>query len=83
LSVETTGSDAVDVIGRLAAGVGRQTMVELEAEARSSDDPLAYGEIIRWLKVILEDLRGGKPEVEKLNELVDWLIERRQNAEQG
>lgn len=82
LSVETTSSGAVDVISRLAAEVGRQTMVELEAEARSAEDPLAYGEVVRWLKVRLEDLRSGRPEVEKLNELVDWLIDRRRGAEQ-
>ena len=83
LSFEPTASDAVDVVARLAEEVGRQTLVELEAEARGADDPLAYGEVMRWLKLTLEELRSHRPEVEKLNQLVDWLIERRRESGDG
>ena len=83
LSFEGTASDAVDVVARLAEEVGRQTLVELEAEARGADDPLAYGEVMRWLKLTLEELRSHRPEVEKLNQLVDWLIERRRESGDG
>jgi hypothetical protein len=72
-----------DVVARLAEEVGRQTLVELEAEARGADDPLAYGEVMRWLKLTLEELRSHRPEVEKLNQLVEWLIERRRESGDG
>lgn len=83
LSFEPTASAAVDVVARLAEEVGRQTLVELEAEARGADDPLAYGEVMRWLKLTLEELRSHRPEVETLNQLVDWLIERRRESGDG
>ena len=51
--------------------------------ARGADAPLAYGEVMRGLKLTLEELRSHRPEVEKLNQLVDWLIERRRESGDG
>ncbi len=83
LVVETSDAQWVDVMSRLATEVGRQVMAELEAEARTADDPLSYSASIAWLQVTLDQLRGSKPEVETLEQLLDWLGDRRRVTDQG
>lgn len=83
LSVEPSDAETIDVLGRLATEVGRSVLGELEAEARSSPDPLAYAQSITWLKVTLDQLRTPRAEVETLTQLLAWLAERRRVTEQG
>ena len=83
LSVEPSEAESLDVLGRLATEVGRSVLRELEAEARSSPDPLAYAASITWLKVTLDQLRSPKAEVEILSQSLAWLADRRRVTEQG
>lgn len=83
LSVEPSDAETTDVLSRLATEVGRSVLGELEAEARSSPDPLAYAQSITWLKVTLDQLRGPRAEVETLTQLLAWLADRRRVTKQG
>ncbi len=83
LVVEPSEAEFADVLGRLATEVGRSVLRELEAEARSSPDPLAYAASITWLKVTLDQLRSPKAEVEILSQSLAWLADRRRVTEQG
>ena len=44
-------------VARLLDRSASAALDELEAEARSSDDPLAYATITGWLKLHIESLR--------------------------
>lgn len=83
LVVETSDAQWVDVMSRLATEVGRQVLAELEAETRVAEDPLAYSASIAWLKRTLDELRGSRAEVETLEQLLDWLGDRRRVTDQG
>ncbi|MHB1139985.1 MAG: DNA primase [Microthrixaceae bacterium] len=83
LAVEPSEAESLDVLSRLATEVGRVVMAELEAEARSSPDPLAYASSIAWLKVTLDEVRSPKAEVETVTQLLAWLADRRRVVEQG
>jgi DNA primase len=83
LSVEESGAEPTDVLTRLATEVGRRVLLDLEAEARSSEDPLAYSQAIHWLKVTLDEVRAPTVEVETLTQLIAWLAERRRANERG
>ncbi len=77
LSVEDIEAETTDVLVRLATEVARVDLRELEREARTSEDPLAYSEAITYLKVTLEELRRPFVESETVSELLDWLKLRR------
>ncbi len=83
LAVEPSEAESLDVLCRLATEVGRVVLAELEAEARSSPDPLAYSSSIAWLKVTLDEVRSPKAEVETVTQLLAWLADRRRVVEQG
>jgi len=83
LAVDPSEAEATDVLCRLATEVGRAVMADLEAEARSSPDPLAYASSTAWLKRTLDDVRDPKAEVETLTQLLAWLADRRRVVEQG
>ena len=83
LVVETSEASWNDVLSRLATEVGRVVLGELEAETRVADDPLAYSASIAWLKRSLDELRSSKAEVETLEQLLDWLADRRRVTDQG
>ncbi len=83
LAVETSEATTNDVLSRLATEVGRQVLADLEAEARSSEDPLAYSASVAWLKVSLDELRSSRAEVETLTQLLAWLRDRRRATDQG
>jgi hypothetical protein len=83
LVVETSDAQWIDVLSRLATEVGRSVLAELEAETRVAEDPLAYSASIAWLKRTLDELRGSKAEVETLEQLLDWLGDRRRVTDQG
>jgi hypothetical protein len=83
LVVETSEAQWIDALSRLATEVGRTVLVDLEAETRVAEDPLAYSASIAWLKRTLDQLRGSKAEVETLEQLLDWLGDRRRVTDQG
>lgn len=83
LAVEEMVADPTDVLVRLATEVGRSVMADLEAQARTSADPLAFAESITWLKLSLDGLRSSRIEGEKLAQLLVWLGQRRQEADRG
>ena len=83
LAVETSEATTNDVLSRLATEVGRLVLADLEAEARASDDPLAYAASVAWLKVSLDELRSSRAEVETLTQLLAWLRDRRRATDQG
>lgn len=83
LSVEEGAADPLDVLGRLATELARRVLHELEAEARGSEDPLAYSRAVAWLKLTLDRIRGPHTEVETLTQLIAWLADRRRTTEQG
>ena len=77
LSVEDLETEATAVLSRLATEVGRAELIELEMEARSAEDFLAYSESIGYLKVTLDELRRPFVGAEIVTELLDWLKLRR------
>ncbi len=79
LSVEPMEADTTDVLARFASEAGRRALVELEAEARSSEDPLAYADLVAWLKVTLDHLRRPRAEVETVTQLLAFLRDRHQS----
>ena len=75
--VEVNGEDAV---ARLVDDVAGRLLVELEAEVRASDDPLALAEAIRWIKLRREELYDEPRRRGAIDDLVALLAER---AEEG
>jgi DNA primase len=77
VAVEETDAELEDVVARLLDRSASAALDELEAEARSSDDPLAYATITGWLKLHIESLRLN-PDVrsEETMALRDWIIDR-------
>ena len=67
---------------RLATEVARAELVELELEARSAEDPLAYSDAIGYLKVTLDELRRSFVDADTVVELLDWLKLRRSEGDQ-
>ena len=66
------------VLARFASEVGRRELIDLEAEARTAEDPLAYSDVVAWLKVTLDQLRHPRAEVETVTQLLAFLRERHQ-----
>lgn len=83
LVVETSSAEWYDVLSRLATEVGRSVLLELEAEVRIAEDPLAYSSSIAWLKRTLDTIRGSRAEVETLEQLLAWLTDRRRLTTRG
>ncbi len=77
VAVEETDAELEDVVARLLDRSASAALDELEAEARSSEDPLAYATITGWLKLHIESLRLH-PDVrsEETMALRNWIIDR-------
>ena len=77
VAVEETEAELDDVVARLLDRSASAALDELEAEARTSEDPLAYATITGWLKLHIESLRLH-PDVrsEETVALRDWIIQR-------
>ena len=77
VAVEETDAELEDVLARLLDRAASNALNEVEAEARSSEEPLAYAPITGWLKMRIESLRLA-PDVrsEETMALRDWLIDR-------
>lgn len=82
LSVEPQAAEPSDVLARFASEVGRRALADLEAEARSSSDPLSYSDQVSWLKVTLDHLRRPNAEVETVAHLLAFLRSRQPHVEQ-
>lgn len=76
LAVDDTDAEPLDVAVRLAQEATNRALTELEADARRSDDPLAYVEAITWLKQRAEDLREPATARESAEQLLAWLAQR-------
>jgi DNA primase len=68
--------DAEDAVARLADDVAGRVLVDIEAEARSSEDPLSLVESIRWIKLQREDLYDEHRRRAAIDQLVAFLAER-------
>jgi DNA primase len=68
--------DATDAVARLVDDVAGRVLVDLEAEVRASDDPLALYEVIKWIKLQREDLYEESRRRAAIEELVALLAER-------
>jgi DNA primase len=68
--------DATDAVARLVDDVVGRLLLDLEAEVRASDDPLALAEAIRWIKLQREDLYDEHRRQAAIDELVALLAER-------
>jgi hypothetical protein len=83
LSVETLDAEPTDVLARFASESGRRVLRELEAEARTSTDPLAFVEVVSWLKVTLDALRRPNADVETVMQLVAFIRDNESPPDQG
>jgi DNA primase len=77
LAVEEVDVEADDVLALLVGELVQRSLHEVEAEARSSADPLAASETHGWLKLRLEELRDTTTRRAALEVLVDFLVQRR------
>jgi DNA primase len=77
LAVEEVDVEADDVLSLLVGEVAGRSLHEVEAEARISADPLAAAETVGWLKLRLEELREAPSRRSALEQLVDFLVQRR------
>jgi DNA primase len=77
VAVEDTSAEPADVLTRLVVRAGERAMDQIEREARVSGDPLAWAQLIGWVKLRLEEASdernvGG----DAVGQLVAWLTER-------
>ncbi|MEZ5320611.1 MAG: DNA primase [Microthrixaceae bacterium] len=75
LSVEDSFADADEVVTRLLAEAGRRAIARLETEARSSEDPLEFVPLLRWLKERVEALSEERLDTDSGDQLLAWLEE--------
>jgi DNA primase len=75
LAVEEATSDPTDVLAGLCLEAAGRAIAVLEADARSSDDPLAFAPTIAGIKLMSEGLHGDEPSMESLDRLLAWLTE--------
>jgi DNA primase len=75
LAVEESTAEVPDVLVGLAVEAGKRAIGAMESQARSSDDPLAYGPAIGGVKLMLEDVHGDEPSMDSLDRLLAWLTE--------
>lgn len=73
LAVEDLPSDPYEVLSQLAVGLVRESLAELEREARGAEDPFDFTEQIQFLAISLEDVREMRLEPIALAELLAWL----------
>ena len=77
LAVEEVDVEPDDVLTLLVAEAAQRALVDIEAGARSSVDPLTAAETIGWLKLRLEEAREAATRRTALEQLVAFLVERR------
>jgi DNA primase len=75
LAVEEADADPDDVVRLLVANAAKARLAILQSEARSAEDPTAYGATIAWLKVTTEALWDDATSVEASEQLVAWIVQ--------
>jgi DNA primase len=75
LAVEEPATVVDDVLARLAEEAAHRAVIDLEAAARQSPDPVSYAPAIGWLKLTVEELREPATAPEAVERLVRWLAE--------
>ena len=73
--------NAEEDVARLTDDVLGRVLLDLEAEVRASDDPLALYETIRWIKLQREDLYSERRRRAAIDELVAFLSGRVEDGE--
>jgi DNA primase len=68
-------ADVDDVLCRVVVEAARRVLRELEAEARTAADPLAYAEAMAWLKLSIEDVLDEHTGIEPAEQLLAWLVQ--------
>ncbi|HEX2851378.1 MAG TPA: DNA primase [Acidimicrobiales bacterium] len=81
LAVEDADADAEDVIRLLVAAAAQRALTRLQADARSSDDPVVFSPTIAWLKLTAEQLWDDATGREAATHLVAWLVQFGQEGE--
>lgn len=77
LAVESTDASFADVRRLLLRDASQRQLVELEREARSSEDFAGYAAAIGWLKTEIEAVGpDAVPDPGREGELLEWLTER-------
>jgi DNA primase len=80
LAVEDTDAEPADVIARLVDDATTRALIDIEAEARHSPEPLEYAQLIGWAKLRVEELRDPATSLDAATQLVAWLTERGQEG---
>ncbi len=75
VAMADTEADPDDVFCRVVVEAGRRALRELEAEARTADDPLSYAEAMAWLKLSIEDVLDEHTGIEPAEQLLAWLAQ--------
>jgi hypothetical protein len=76
LTVEDTDADPAEVAVRLVDAATRRELDLLGVQARTADDPLAYADLVRWVKLQLEALRDDHAAEGSAAQLLGWLLRR-------
>ncbi len=66
-------ADPGDVVGLLVNASAQRALRAFEVEARQSDDPLQYSDIIGWLRSRILEMRDEHAASEAQTALLDWL----------
>jgi len=77
LAVEEVDVDPDDVLALFVGEAAQRALHDVESEARVSADPLAAAETVGWLKLRLEESREAVTRRAALEQLVDFLVQRR------
>ena len=75
LAVDDSTAEPHDVIDLLLDAAGRRALVAMQDEARHSDDPLAYADEVRNVKLLLEALRDPATAGAAASSLLGWLTQ--------
>ena len=73
LAVEDSDADPGDVTDLLLEAAARRELAVLQAQARTAEDPLAYADLVRWVKLQLEALRRPAAGESARGQLLGWL----------
>jgi hypothetical protein len=68
-------AEPMDVAVRLLQEAARRALVRVDAEARQSDDPLAFAADAAFLKLRMEELADPHRSVEAADQLLAWLTQ--------
>ena len=73
VAVEETEAEPHDVADRLLEAAAARHLQMLQARARAAEDPLAYADVVRDVKLLVEGLRDPHAAETSADQLLDWL----------